>query len=823
MHVVDEDGPNHPDGRRAQAVVRLCELMGAANDRMMADPRSALAEVERLAVDFAGDPEIRTLIEAVRAALSMTIGPAFAEVPALQPIFDDVGRLARGQADPILGLMPGFLEALRAQQNGDSEAARTLFAETLALAQGLPDDNPMRQQLADLAPMAELMMALETPGYDTADRDHLIGVLRESAARPGRTDGERALLLVAAGGAALNEGKERDLGRINEGIDDLRAAVTLTEGQPEHVFNLGSLALAMYHRSDVRGSMADVDEAIALLERARDVAGGVDHPHWSFICEMLADFGRRRGEILSSSPDVLDALRGYAWQVLLQPTAGSARTLAASAAEEAMKVAARCLSEREPGSALRALRALDGGRGLMLFAATELRDPYTRLVDAGEKELADRWRAEENPSVLLREEVIGALSRDVDLLDPPTLEEVQEALRRLGADALVYLVPAASSALGWAVIAPVEGTPRYLPLPGLAIEEGTEIERYLAAAAVRDAAVRDAAPRSGLRDVASPEEAGFAERLDALCEWAWKGAMGRIVEPYLAGAPDRTPRLVLVPMGDLARVPWQAARRPDGTYLLELAAISQAASARMLCASAAAEPVRHTATGLVVADPDTGGAAPDLPSARLEAYAIYRTFYPAATYIGRRPDGSVSSSGAGTPDQVRTWLRAHGSHAGRMVHFATHGIMQTDAASASSRLLLADGTLDADDLIRLLDTDRHPISLAVLAGCHTGQSIHGYDEAYSLGTVLLAAGARSVLSTQWSIPDRDTSLLMYMFHHWLIAEGCQPWDALRQAQLWMLDGERQPPRNMPAPLRRLLADADPGRIVAWAGFVHSGQ
>jgi CHAT domain-containing protein len=80
-----------------------------------------------------------------------------------------------------------------------------------------------------------------------------------------------------------------------------------------------------------------------------------------------------------------------------------------------------------------------------------------------------------------------------------------------------------------------------------------------------------------------------------------------------------------------------------------------------------------------------------------------------------------------------------------------------------------------------------------------------------------------VLSTQWSIPDRDTSLLMYMFHHFLITDRRLPWDALRQAQLWMLDDGRRAPRDMPAPLRRILADADPTRLVSWAGFVHWGQ
>jgi CHAT domain-containing protein len=450
----------------------------------------------------------------------------------------------------------------------------------------------------------------------------------------------------------------------------------------------------------------------------------------------------------------------------------------------------------------------------MLFAATELRDPYTRLAEAGHRDLADRWRAADYPSPWLREQVLEVLTRDTGLLDPPDLEEIQNALRKLGVDALVYLVPADPPVPGWAVIAPADGPPRYLALPHLAIERGTDVERYLAAMATRDAGL--------LREVVPIDQGGFADSLDALCGWAWKAAMGPLVKPYLDA--ERVPRLVLIPMGDLARVPWQAARSPDGTYVVERVALSQAASARMLCDTAAAEPVPLHSSGLVLADPDTGGRAVDLSSARLEAYAIHQAFYPGATYVGRRPDGSVSRSGAGTADDVRSWLCADGIEAGTMLHLASHGVIETARATASSRLLLAGGDLTADELIGVMDkAGRHPVGLVVLAACHTGRSIHGYDEAYSLGTMFLAAGARSVLSTQWSIPDQDTSLLMYMFHHFLVGERRPPWDALRQAQMWMLDGDRQPPRHLPVPLRRMLKDTEPARVVAWAGFVHWGQ
>ncbi|WP_328322871.1 CHAT domain-containing protein [Kribbella sp. NBC_00382] len=803
--------PNWP---RARAAARMMEVQTAASNQELADPRAALAEVEQLAVQFADDSQIQALVESTRLVIKLSIAPV-TDVGGMLRVLENLSEVAGEQAGPMMEVAPQYLDAVQAHLRGDTAAARALTSDLLKRSEDLPDSPIVRKLISDITLVSELMRSMDddAPDPDVDVRERRLDAVRELANRPDATGIERAMCLFTAACNVLAHGG-LDRGQIDRAIADLREAVTLSGNHQQNVFYLVGLATAVYRRSEVTGSLSDVDEAIAVLEQARELAGGPSHPHWSLVNDMLSQYLRRRGEGSSSNLIAMDGLRGYAWQVMSQPNPGAARSTAEDAARDAKESATRCLID---GDTEGALRALDAGRGLLLFAATELRDPYTRLTDAGEDVLAERWRSEEQPSAWIRDDVIEVLTRDTDLLDPPTLEEIQDALGGLAVDALVYLVPAEPPLTGWAVIAPAEGQPWFLTLPDLTIGEKTEIERYLAAVAATDRALRSS------REVGQAETADFAERLDALCGWAWKAAMGPIVESALGDGSGRVPRLVLIPMGDLARVPWQAARRPDGTYLTELVALSQAASARMLCASAAAERIPHTATGLMVADPPTGEPVPDLLSARVEAYAIHRTFYPGATYLGRRPDGTVSGSGAGTPDQVRAWLRAAGSHAGTTIHFATHGDRKTDPGKASSHLLLAGGNLTAEELIGVLDVERHPVSLVVLAGCHTGQSIHGYDEAYSLGTLFLAAGARSVLSTQWSIPDRDTSLLMYMFHHFLITKSCLPWDALRQAQLWMLDDGRTPPPDMPAPLRRLLADTDPTRITSWAGFVHSGQ
>ncbi|MEV4140700.1 CHAT domain-containing protein [Dactylosporangium sp. NPDC049742] len=529
-------------------------------------------------------------------------------------------------------------------------------------------------------------------------------------------------------------------------------------------------------------------------------------------------------------------LRRCAWDVVLQRDAAAARAAARAAAGSVLEIARRCLAGDDLAGAV---RALDVGRGLALFAATEFADVAARLDRAGRPGLATRWRmvtggAGDIPADL-RTAALAALSEDEDggdpalagLLDPPGLPDIRAALAALDTDALVYLVPGTDQTPGvgrmhgWAVMVPAVGPPGLMALPDLVPDVG--VERLLAA--VSAPGLDGAAPGGE-----APDGEAVAGSLDALCDWAWGAAVGPLVERFLPTLPPaaggRPPRVVLVSVSDLARVPWQAARRGDGTRAVRLVAFSQTVSARMLCRSAAASPVPLLPVGLVVADPRTGEGTTDLVAARTGAEAVHRSFYPGARYVGRRPDGTTSTSGAGTAAEVRDWLTTGRPGAGAMLHLACHGVSQPAAGDTASHLLLAgpDGRLTAEELVALLaKVPDRAIGLVVLAACRTGVAGRGHDAAFGLGAAFLAAGVRTVLSTQWSAPDQDTSVLVYMFHHHLMAERRPAWDALRRAQLWMLDPRREVPPAMPEELARQLAGTDPARVVAWAGFIHSGH
>ncbi|MGA5301122.1 CHAT domain-containing protein [Nucisporomicrobium flavum] len=822
--LADADPPRTARWRRWRAAGRAMALAFAAAEHRLPDADAALAEIDRLAADAADAPSMKPMFASAR--LSVEYARAAAEDDAaamtrlaqrLRTIGESAVSAGAESAAEVSDVAAAMGEMMAAQRSG-ADVAESL-RKIRAAAEALPPDHPMRATAENALAMSG--MFINSPGELNPD------VIADLASRSSFGPMDQPLVRATAAIAALAD--EVDPEKITRAIDEFRTAIAgVGEADAQRPFYLTGLALALFRLGEVTNSVAPMAEAETVLVDARRLAGGPRHPQWTMIAELLADVRSRLG--LDSGRGGLDGMRAHVWQVLKQPDLAGASIAARDAAVDAVGIARRCLAAHDVAGAL---QALDAGRGLALFAATEAHDVGARLEDAGRHDLAARWRAavasrdRTPPPDDLRREVLRVAYGEDHLLDPPSPAEISAALLRIDADALIYLVAGDAQLAGYAVIAAAGGGLSYMALPNLHATGATDLDAYLAAAAGRDL-VESGGVSS--RDL-SPQVAGhaLAGSLDALCDWAWRAAIGPIIERYLTRVPvpaSRRPhRIVLVPMGELARIPWQAARRRDGAYAVQFIAISQVASARMLCRSAALAPVAPSPLGLVVGDPDTGSSGLDLPAARAEAYAIHRQFYLGARYVGRRPDGSVSPSGPAAVRQVRSWLTATSPAAGSTLHLACHALIQTDPGSATSYLLLAGGQrLTVDELVGLLGgAEDRAVGLVVLAACSTGLSVNGYDEAYSLGTAFLAAGVRSVLFTQWKIPDAATSVLMYMFHRYRMAGSRPVWDALRRAQLWMLDPQRQVPPDMPQQLRDQLDRTDPAAVVGWAGFVHGGQ
>ena len=126
----------------------------------------------------------------------------------------------------------------------------------------------------------------------------------------------------------------------------------------------------------------------------------------------------------------------------------------------------------------------------------------------------------------------------------------------------------------------------------------------------------------------------------------------------------------------------------------------------------------------------------------------------------------------------------------RLVHFATHAVLDTDYPQLSGILLSQvdargrprNGYLRAHEIYDLdLAAD-----LVVLSACQTalGKEIRG-EGMIGLTRGLMYAGAERVLVSLWNVSDRATAHLMRQFYAGMLLDGLRPQAALRQAQISM--------------------------------------
>ena len=131
----------------------------------------------------------------------------------------------------------------------------------------------------------------------------------------------------------------------------------------------------------------------------------------------------------------------------------------------------------------------------------------------------------------------------------------------------------------------------------------------------------------------------------------------------------------------------------------------------------------------------------------------------------------------------------------RYVHFATHGILDSEHPELSGIVLsLVDRTgKPVDGYLRLHEIFSLNLSadLVVLSGCQTalGKDIKG-EGLIGLTRGFMYAGTPRVLSSLWKVNDVATAELMTRFYRGVLKEKLQPAAALRAAQIEMFKQKR---------------------------------
>jgi len=146
----------------------------------------------------------------------------------------------------------------------------------------------------------------------------------------------------------------------------------------------------------------------------------------------------------------------------------------------------------------------------------------------------------------------------------------------------------------------------------------------------------------------------------------------------------------------------------------------------------------------------------------------------------------------------------------RIVHFATHGLINSEYPELSGLVLSLvdengkpqDGFLRMHEIFNL----RLPADLVVLSACQTalGKEIKG-EGLVGLTRGFMYAGAERVVASLWQVDDRATAQLMRHFYRGMLKENLRPAAALRAAQIEMSRSSRW------------------SSPYYWAGFVIQGE
>jgi CHAT domain-containing protein len=247
-------------------------------------------------------------------------------------------------------------------------------------------------------------------------------------------------------------------------------------------------------------------------------------------------------------------------------------------------------------------------------------------------------------------------------------------------------------------------------------------------------------------------------------------------------------RIIFVPNRILTLIPFAALRDDNGQYLVEKHTISVAPSIRSLSLTKQLSQRVHkrqreldgfTKAALVVGNPTmpeftsaTGEKPkqlPSLPGAEQEAKAVANLFKVSAL-IG---------------DQATVAKVQREFQAARIIHLATHGILEVFSEDGPGAIALAPFENNSGFLTTsaILNMPEMPADLVVLSACDTARGQITGEGVIGLSRAFIIAGVPSVIVSLWSVPDAPTAELMVDFYRNWREKKMDKAQALRQAML----------------------------------------
>ena len=306
--------------------------------------------------------------------------------------------------------------------------------------------------------------------------------------------------------------------------------------------------------------------------------------------------------------------------------------------------------------------------------------------------------------------------------------------------------------------------------------------------------------------------------------------------------------LIISPDSQLNLVPFEALVDSQNRYLVESYQISYVSSGRDLLRLQSSRPSRQKP--VIIANPDYD-SSPSERSSSADDNSLYSinsmpafsplpgTLTEAEAIVPLMPEATVLTGAAATEGQLN---RLQGPS---LLHIATHGFFLSDAIAPNPNSLIRGASFDLVDTESATNTelqnsasplynsglvlagankrtsqtedgiltameavglDLHGTQLVVLSACETGVgSVSDGEGVYGLRRAFAIAGAESQLMSLWQVDDTGTSELMQLYYQNLIENGQGRSEALRNAQL------------------ALLNTGTYGHPYYWSSFIFSGD
>ncbi|MCL4854979.1 MAG: CHAT domain-containing protein, partial [Bryobacteraceae bacterium] len=247
-------------------------------------------------------------------------------------------------------------------------------------------------------------------------------------------------------------------------------------------------------------------------------------------------------------------------------------------------------------------------------------------------------------------------------------------------------------------------------------------------------------------------------------------------------------RLTIVPDGRLNLLPFDTLVDSRGQYVLMTHTVAVAPSvSAYFSLQTESKPSVATRNFLGI-----GGVPYDKDALRIAAKRGYE-----ATRLGNLPASEeevvTAAAIAGSRGRNTLLLGARATESAfkkadlanrSVIHMAVHGVANTAQPDAAALILLSDPGANEDGLLQFSEVLHLRLNarVVVLSACETAVGrIQGQDGAVTLSRAFLLAGAKSVVSTLWSVDDTVSAFLMKRFYRGL-ASGKDTAAALTEAK-----------------------------------------